>query len=370
MNLNCPTTLEQLHSIHSHHVLLECVAGSHAYGLNRPDSDEDRRGIFVVPAAAYLSLTEPPDQLSDEKSDITFFALRRFVQLASGANPNMLEVLFAPPENVVRSSPHIEPLLRNRAMFLSRACFQSHVQYANSQIHKARGRNKWINRPQPKEPPTQEDFCWFIPRAASTEDPPMRPVRIQDSGLHLGHCHAAAVEHSTELFRIYDYGTGARGVFRGAGNLVLESIPLEDESSRFVGLMIFHRTAYDAAIRDHHNYWEWREKRNDARWEVQERGELDYDAKNMMHTMRLLMAAESMLRDGAPKVRFDGAERDFLLAMREGRFDYDFLIEDATRRTAELSLLLADSPLPERPDFAVIDEVVMKVQASWEREHG
>jgi hypothetical protein len=345
---------------------LECVAGSHAYGLNRAGSDEDRRGIFMVPSAAYLSTTDPPTNISDGKSDITFYSLRRFAQLAAGANPNMLEVIFAPQENIVSQSPHAEPLLKNRAMFLSRACFQSHVQYANSQIHKARGRNKWINRPQPKEAPLQQEFCWFVPREASASNPPMRPIRFSESNVNLAHCHAAAVEHSTELFRIYEYGPEARGVFRGAETLVLESIPIEDEATRFVGTMIFNRMAYDAAIRDHHNYWEWREKRNDARWDAQERGELDYDAKNMMHTIRLLMAAESLLRDGVLRIRFDGADRDFLLSIRDGKFEYDYLIAEAERRTAELATLLENSPLPERPDFAGIDRVLLEVQDSWE----
>jgi hypothetical protein len=344
-------------------ILLECVSGSHAYGLNRPGSDRDVRGIFALPAAVYLGLDEPPVQLSDARGDVTFFALRRFGELAAAANPNMLELLFSPDDCVVRASAGGRRLIAERSLFLSRACFQSHVAYANAQIHKAKGQNKWVNRPQPVEPPTAEDS----PESVG-QDPPVRPVRLADAPLRLAECHAAALEHCTELYRLYHYGAAARGVFRG-GNLVPESIPLADEAKRFAGLLIYNRNAYDAALRDHRNYWKWREERNPARWETQESGQIDYDAKNLMHTFRLLLAAEGLLREGTLRVRVTGADRDFLLAVRAGEYSYQDLIADAERRTACLAELLPDSPLPEKPDFRAIDSLIREITEEWECDH-
>ncbi|MDX2177290.1 MAG: nucleotidyltransferase domain-containing protein [Candidatus Sumerlaeia bacterium] len=351
-----------------HFILLECVAGSTACGLNRPGSDRDIRGVFALPAAAYLGLGAVPNQLSDPRGDTAYFALRRFAELASGANPNMLELLFAPEDCLLRVSSVGRRLLEARTLFLSRACYQSHVAYANAQIRKARGQNKWVNRPQPEDPPRQEDFCWFIARAAASADPPMRPVPVAESGIELEECHAAALEHSLEVYRLYHFGRGARGVFRG-GNLVMESIPLAEEGRRFAGLLLFNRQAHEAALRDHRNYWAWRSERNESRWQDQERGALDYDAKNLMHTFRLLLAAESMLREGAPRVRFEGADRDFLLAVRNGSFRYEELIEEAERRTRSLEALLPESPLPEAPDLAAIDDLVRDLTKEWESAH-
>lgn len=365
--MSWPTTLDELLSAYTNSILLECVAGSHAYGLNRPGSDVDRRGIFALPANAYAGLVAPPAQLSDARSDVTFFALRRFAELAASANPNMLELLFTPAEFQLCVAPQGRVLLANRGLFLSRAAFQSHVAYATAQIKRARGQNKWVNRPQPEAVPRQEDFCWLLPIASASAPVPFRPVRFAEASVRLEECHAAAVEHATGLYRLYDYGAEARGVFRG-GNLVLESIPLADEGARCVGLMIFNRQAYESAKRDHANYWEWRRERNPARWEQQEAGELDYDAKNMMHTFRLLMAAEGLLRDGELRVRFDGPDRDFLMAVRGGMYDYDFLIAEAERRTADLEKLLPDSPLPAEPDLGAIDALVRRITTDWERE--
>ena len=55
-------------------ILFECFAGSRAYGTSVIGSDEDIRGLFAVPAAAYLDLTRPPDQFSDERGNIVYYS--------------------------------------------------------------------------------------------------------------------------------------------------------------------------------------------------------------------------------------------------------------------------------------------------------
>ena len=73
----------------------------------------------------------------------------------------------------------------------------------------------------------------------------------------------------------------------------------------------------------HKNYWPWRRERNDARWQQQERGELDFDAKNMMHTVRLLLSGRSLMESGKPMVRFEGEQLALLMSIREGRRTFD-----------------------------------------------
>lgn len=48
------------------HVILRCVVGSRAYGLDGPDSDTDRRGIYLPPADLQWSLAGVPEQLEHE----------------------------------------------------------------------------------------------------------------------------------------------------------------------------------------------------------------------------------------------------------------------------------------------------------------
>src|ERR1700728_1611151 len=148
-----------------------------------------------------------------------------------------------------------------------------------SQIKKARGQNKWINNPKPKAAPRKEDFCYVIPKArlALLDAPPCRPVPLNQIGWELTQYHAARLEHVPDTYRLYHYGSNARGTFRG-DVLVCESIPEPDEASRFAGLLVFNEQAWKQSFTEHQNYWGWRKNRNDARWEQQEAGQLDYDA--------------------------------------------------------------------------------------------
>jgi predicted nucleotidyltransferase len=352
----------------SSRLLFRCVAGSHAYGLAGPHSDVDFRGIYALPGTAFLAIEPPPAQVSDAKGDIVYYSLKRFVELALDANPNILELLFMPSDCIRFQSPLFEPLLAARAGFVTRQAYSSHVGYAMAQIGKARGRNKWINNPQPETPPAKEAFCWIIPAHPPATVPPYRPVPLRQTGINLAECHCAALEHASGLYRLYHYGTAAKGVFR-QDNLVCESIPRDDEACRCIGLLLYAREAYEQALRDHRHYWEWMKIRNESRWITQERGETDYDAKNMMHTFRLLLSGANILRHGEPIVRFDGEPREFLLAIRAGQFAYSELIGRAEQLLAELNTLHDQSSLPRTPDREALQALFIDITRQWEKLH-
>ena len=80
----------------SNRIIFESVAGSHLYNLNTEKSDIDIRGIYVNPPEEYLGLTEPSNQIGDEKHDTTYYSLKRFFELAMTANPNIIELLWVP----------------------------------------------------------------------------------------------------------------------------------------------------------------------------------------------------------------------------------------------------------------------------------
>jgi uncharacterized protein len=360
-------TIESLRTQRSDAILFECVSGSHAYGTATDASDEDIRGIYAVPAQAYLSLCAPEPQLSDARGDTVYFSLRRCIELLSVANPNLLELLYMPPDCVRKTTPEMEALLASRDLFITRQCADTHVGYAMSQIKKARGQNKWVNNPKSESPPTREEFCFVIPRdsIAGSTVAPSRPVALAKIGWNLERYHAARLEHARDTYRMYDYGAAARGVFRGEA-LVCESIPLNDEAERFAGLLLFNEQAYEQSKADHQNYWRWRRERNDARWEAQESGQLDFDAKNLMHTVRLLMSGRSILQIGTPLVRFEGEALQLLRNIREGRMSFDEIMTLAQAIMAECEELKTRSSLPTQCDPAAADQLLAKLTRQWE----
>lgn len=114
-----------------------CLAGSRAYGLERPDSDWDLRGVYIPPTEELFGLRPPPDELEEKgasgKREVKIFELGKFCHLAAKANPNILELLWAPQSSVMGI---FEPFIKNRKVFLSKKIAVTYRGYAESQFQK------------------------------------------------------------------------------------------------------------------------------------------------------------------------------------------------------------------------------------------
>ena len=148
--------------------------------------------------------------------------------------------------------------------------------------------------------------------------------------------------------------------------IACESIPEEDESARFAGLLLYNEHAWKQALADHQNYWAWRRDRNEARWQQQERGELDFDAKNMMHTVRLLLSGRSLMRCGRPIVRFRGDDLALLMSIREGKLSFDEIMSIAREILADCERLKATADLPNICDAAEANVLLRTITEHWE----
>jgi predicted nucleotidyltransferase len=86
------SALSDLHAC----VIYHCVVGSRAYGLDEPDSDVDRQGIYLPQADLHWSLAGVPEQLENHDDQECYWELERFLRLALKANRNVLECLYTP----------------------------------------------------------------------------------------------------------------------------------------------------------------------------------------------------------------------------------------------------------------------------------
>ena len=115
-------------------VILRCVIGSRAYGLDDHQSDTDYRGIFLPPAELHWSLYGVPEQVECYETQEHYWELQRFLVLALKANPNVLECLYTPL--VEKTTPLADELLQMRSVFLSRLVYQTYNGYVMSQFKK------------------------------------------------------------------------------------------------------------------------------------------------------------------------------------------------------------------------------------------
>lgn len=124
-----------------------CKAGSHAYGLNAPDSDLDLRGIYIGPPEHVFGISGRVEQYDKFKFvDTQIWELRKFLRLASQCNPNMIEILFTPENAIIYSGYEWEMLTDIRDLFLSKQTAGKFCGYADGQLKRMRGHRKWINR--------------------------------------------------------------------------------------------------------------------------------------------------------------------------------------------------------------------------------
>lgn len=188
--LNVRNYLSQMNRVH---LLFETIVGSQAYGLAGPRSDRDLKGVYVEPRELLLSMEPPAPQVELDGGNVVYYALRKFLSLALTANPNIIEMLFMPDDCLLHVDTAFQCVLEQRSLFVTKQAYATHVRYAEAQIRKARGRNKWINNPQPEAQPQLEDFCWVL-KIGQSGGMPLRPVALKLSGVDLGCCHASAVE--------------------------------------------------------------------------------------------------------------------------------------------------------------------------------
>lgn len=128
-------------------IIYRCVIGSRAQGLDRDDSDTDRRGIYLPPARLHWSLNGVPEQLENPQTQECYWELGKFIRLALKANPTILETLWTPL--VERADPVALTLRTHRAIFLSKLAYDSFNGYALTHFRKVEddfrrsGRVRW-----------------------------------------------------------------------------------------------------------------------------------------------------------------------------------------------------------------------------------
>lgn len=322
-------------------IIFECISGSRAFGLDTPESDTDIKGVFVLPKEQFYGL-EYIGQVSNEINDIVYYELGRFFELLLKNNPNILELLHTPEDCILYK--HDLMNLINPALFLSKLCEQTFGNYALTQVKKARGLNKKIVNPVAREKKSVLDFCFVSFESGSL---PLREY-LKMNNLTQEECGLSAVPHMQGIYGLY---YGASGGYKGialketANEVSFSSIP-KGESPK--ALLYFNKDGYSRYCKDYKAYWEWVASRNESRYQGNLAHGKNYDAKNMMHVIRLLTMAEEIGREGKVNVR--RTDRDYLLKIKRGEFSYEALLELVENKRADLHDIYEKSDLQEFPD--------------------
>ncbi len=356
-------TIEELKS--HNWLLFECISGSRAYGTHLPTSDTDIKGVFVLPKEEYYGLRYI-EQINNESNDIVYYELRRFIELLNRNNPNILEMLNTPQDCILYKHPLFD--LVKPEMFLSKLCKDTFAGYAISQIQKARGLNKKILNPVEQKRKDVLDFCYITSgsEAVPAKEWLEREVLLQE------YCGLVNVPHMRNVYAVYidlqakltngRERIGFKGIYRKeeSNDVAVSSVPQGMLPATY---LYFNKDGYSTYCKDYKEYWEWVDKRNEERYANTLQHGKNYDAKNMMHTIRLLEMATEIATKHQVIVR--RPNREYLLQIRRGDFSYEQLVQMAEEKTRQMEELYKQSHLPNQPDYAAVNALLVDIRKKW-----
>jgi len=332
--------------------------GSHAYGTNTETSDEDFKGIAIPPKKYFLGYTHRFEQaeLKAPDPDAVVYDIRKFFTLAADCNPNIIEVLHTDPSDHFVVTSLGQKILDHKDAFLSKKIKHTFMGYSISQLKRIKTHKKWIMNP-PAVPPTRSDLGL-----------PEQTLIPQDQ------LTAAFAEVQKELDRMqFDFMDNLEEstkieIRNNMASMLAEMKITSDEqfgaaarkiglSDNFIEIMQKERQ-YTGAKREWDQYQNWKKTRNAKRHELE--AKFGYDTKHAYHLVRLIRMCREILTTG--KVIVKRPDREELLAIRNGAWTYEQLIEFADKEDQALNELYASSTvLPKLPDRDKLDALCIEI---------
>lgn len=347
------------YTIQNHLLLIKAISGSRAYGLATETSDTDIKGVFVQPKHEFYGL-ETIEQANNETNDIVFYELKKFCELLYKNNPNIIELLGTPVDCILHKHPLFDKIQSEK--ILSKQCKQTFVLYAEAQIKKAKGLNKKIVNPIEKDRKSIAHFCYVVSGSSTI---PLHQW-LQENNFSQADCGLVALNHMRDVFAVFHNSQAVNSILKGiysgedANDVLLSSVP---KGISPIAIMSFNKDGYSVYCREYKEYWDWVEKRNQNRYQHTTHESKNYDAKNMMHVFRLLDVAEGIAKHQTVEVR--SRNRGFLLDIKRGVFEYDYLLAQALEKIDTVNHLFDNSALPPEPDKVYINNLLLELREAF-----
>lgn len=301
------------------------LSGSHSYGLNTPESDLDLKGIAIPPKKYLFGFLDTFEQAEVKRKDVNtefvIYDICKFFTLCADNNPNIMELLWLDPADYIIMTSIGEKIIGARELFLSKRARFSFAGYAFGQLHKIKSHRSWLLNP-PKEEPNREKYGLPKDKALITKDQTGAMNDLIDKG----------IVKDTDLSPNF-----------------LEALAKEK--------------AYLQAQRYWSQYQEWKRNRNPKRAEME--AKFGYDLKHASHLVRLMRMCKEILTEH--KVIVKRPDREEIIAIKNGAWTYDKLIEWANKQEKELDELYKTSTLQKEADRETLNKLCIEIVEDYLR---
>jgi uncharacterized protein len=297
-------------------LIFKCRVGSHLYGLNRPDSDEDFFSVFIPNAEYLLGLKEIEEVDNSTKGsevkrknnaddvDDKAYALQRFLKLLLDNNPNIVEVLFAKEENIILLEPEFQPLIDNYQNIISQKIRHTFSGYAFSQKKKLMVKQERYHSLQ--------------------------------KGIEI--VNAILSKRGKELYSFEDQ------LYEDEAEMLNEVIKYYKNTGHET--QSFHKgmklTLIKERLEQEYEQYGWRVKTDTFH-------KLGYDIKFGYHLIRLLHEGLELLTTGKLTFPIEGEAREQILRIRNAEVEYDELMEMYSKWDEKL--VNAEAVVPHKPNW-------------------
>lgn len=332
--------------------------GSHAYGTNTPESDEDFRGVCIPPREYFVGFLNNFEQLVRSDPDAQIFDIRKFFTLAVQNNPNVLEILFTDEADHIHVTKVGQEMLSHREEFISKAAKQRFIGYTRQQAHRIKTHRRWLINPM-KAPPTRTDMGLSEKPEISKQNKEVIYSRIRKQ-LDEWNVDFEPFSDAQKIYlnsKLSDILVEMKITSDPQWAAAARTLGLEE---KFIQLLILEKE-FDARKEEWNNYQHWLETRNPIRAALE--AKYEYDTKHGAHLVRLLRMGREILSEG--KVIVKRPDREELLAIRNGLWSYDRLIDYADQMEKEITALYETSKLRTRPNTNRLDTLCQNLVLSF-----
>lgn len=328
--------------------------GSHAYGTNTPASDEDFKGIAIPPKEYFLGSANRFEQaeLKAPNPDAVIYDIRKFFVLAADCNPNIIEVLHTDASDHFVVDKIGEKILENKDNFLSKKIKFTFSGYAVAQLKRIKTHRRWLVNP-PQSPPTRAEMGLPDKTLIPQDQLTAAEAEIRKE---LDKYQFDFLEHSSE---------GEKVQLKSLISNMMAELKITSDTEWFsaarrVGLddnfiyLMQKEREYAGKKREWDQFKNWERTRNKDRASLE--AKYGYDTKHGYHLVRLIRMCREILTTG--KVIVKRPDFEELLAIRNGAWDCDYLIEWADQQDKELDELYKTcNVLPKMPDRDYLDKL-------------
>ena len=306
-------------------IILLTTGGSHAYGTNVEASDLDIRGIALEKENEILGLSNF-EQFENKATDTTIYGFRKLIGLLLNCNPNVIEMLGTKEEHLFILSEEGKLLRDNIDLFLSKKALHSFGGYATAQLRRLQNALARDNYPQEEK---EKHILNSILNQMDHLQTNYKEFTNEDLKLYID--KSDKEDYETEIFM----------------DIKLNHYPLRDFKSMYSEM---NNIVKEYGKLNHRN-----SKKDDLHLN-----------KHAMHLVRLLIMGTEIL-EGKGINTYRENDKDQLLEIRNGKYQkedgsfYQEFFDMVDNLENRLQYAADNSPLPSKPNFNKIEELVMEI---------